>query len=426
MRCVRARSRSSPDVRRTRSTSRLKASSTCPPSRSRSATRVCASTSSGRAAAAARAACEVDPCGALQHLGHRQAARRLGVGRVGVDQLLVLRDGARRCRRRPARPRRRRTWGRRPAPRLLRRGRRADSGWCRPVMPWAVSCWSICVHGQRPQLVERRGVLEERREPSLEHDGDERHRRHLERLGDLRLGVDVDPAERKRPSNSSARSRGHRPAGRCPAAGGRVHDQDTGAVMELSSMPGSSARPGRHVVRRAALRRRPRWAPPGAASRAGRAAARGAGALQAGQVDGARARRRACSWLYLGRSGQLWVHRSPGQKLHRPGQRGAAPETTVACSERVTSGRSPSPARISAARSALTLTGLGQQPAAGHQPAVGVPADPPKDVEPVRPAVERRRRLVQARLARHERQVHRGNVRSDGDDHVHPSTQAFR
>ena len=33
---------------------------------------------------------EVGALGALQHLGHRQPAGRLGVGLVGVDQLLVL------------------------------------------------------------------------------------------------------------------------------------------------------------------------------------------------------------------------------------------------------------------------------------------------------------------------------------------------
>ena len=36
----------------------------------------------------------VDVLGALQDLCHRQAAGRLGVGGVGVDELLVLRDGA--------------------------------------------------------------------------------------------------------------------------------------------------------------------------------------------------------------------------------------------------------------------------------------------------------------------------------------------
>ena len=35
---------------------------------------------------------EVDTLGALEHLGHRQAGHGLGVGRVGGDQLLVLRD----------------------------------------------------------------------------------------------------------------------------------------------------------------------------------------------------------------------------------------------------------------------------------------------------------------------------------------------
>ena len=53
---------------------------------------VCASTSSGLAAAASRAVVQVDALGALEHLRHRQARGRLGVGGVGVDELLVLRD----------------------------------------------------------------------------------------------------------------------------------------------------------------------------------------------------------------------------------------------------------------------------------------------------------------------------------------------
>ena len=93
-RCSRARSRSSPAVRRTSSTSRSNASSTWPPSRSRSATRVWASTSSGLGGRGLAGRLQVDALGALEHLRHRQPGGGLGVGGVGVDQLLVLRDGA--------------------------------------------------------------------------------------------------------------------------------------------------------------------------------------------------------------------------------------------------------------------------------------------------------------------------------------------
>ena len=60
-RWVRTRSRSSPDVDRTRSSRRVKASSTWPPRTSRSATTIAASTSVGSAAAAARAAARSTP-----------------------------------------------------------------------------------------------------------------------------------------------------------------------------------------------------------------------------------------------------------------------------------------------------------------------------------------------------------------------------
>ena len=90
-RWVRARSRSSPAVRRTSSTSRSNASSTWPPSMSRSATMVWASTSSGLGSGRGPGRLQVDALGALQHLGHRQPGGGLRVGRVGVDELLVLR-----------------------------------------------------------------------------------------------------------------------------------------------------------------------------------------------------------------------------------------------------------------------------------------------------------------------------------------------
>ena len=47
------------------------------------------------------------------------------------------------------------------------------------------------------QLVERRRVLDQRHRPALGDQHDERHRRDLHRLGDLRRGVDVDAAEQE-------------------------------------------------------------------------------------------------------------------------------------------------------------------------------------------------------------------------------------
>ena len=82
-------------------------------------------------------------------LGHRQAGGGLGVGRVGVDELLVLRH---------------RRVDVAALERVLRRGvarvelllagllvdhAAALRGWCRPVKPWAVSCCSTCVTAWR-------------------------------------------------------------------------------------------------------------------------------------------------------------------------------------------------------------------------------------------------------------------------------------
>ena len=88
---------------------------------------------------------QVDALRALQHLGHRQAGRRLGVGRVGVDQLLVLRHGAvdvvgleRGLRSGVARV------GLRLVALVGSSAGAAPRGWCRPVTPWAVSCCPSC------------------------------------------------------------------------------------------------------------------------------------------------------------------------------------------------------------------------------------------------------------------------------------------
>ena len=90
--CGRGRARR-PRSCRTRSSSRLNASSTWPPSRSRSATTMAASTSVGSAAAAARAAARSTPW--VRCMSRTWAEPELGVVVVGVlgQRLLVRRDG---------------------------------------------------------------------------------------------------------------------------------------------------------------------------------------------------------------------------------------------------------------------------------------------------------------------------------------------
>ena len=88
----------------------------------------------------------VDTLRALQHLGHRETAGGLGVGGVGVDELLVLRHGGVEV-----------TRGQRVLRGRVARvdvllavlGRRCSgpvaSGWWRPVMPWVAICSSTWV-----------------------------------------------------------------------------------------------------------------------------------------------------------------------------------------------------------------------------------------------------------------------------------------
>ena len=228
-RCSRAASRSSPDVRRTSSTSRLNASSTWPPSRSRSATMVWAATSSGVGRRGLAGLLEVDAAGALQHLGHRQPGGRLGVGGVGVDELLVLGDGAvdvvglegglgggvARV-----------DGGLAPRPRRSAAG----CGGPRLVAPGDALGGELLDHlGQgRAQLLERDRVLEQRHRATVDDGHDQRDRRDLHRLGDLRGGVDVDqpdeeaalelPRQRLGVLRRAARSRATGCARRTPAA----------------------------------------------------------------------------------------------------------------------------------------------------------------------------------------------------------------
>ena len=91
----------------------------------------------------------VDALGALEHLGHRQPAGGLGVGGVGVDEPLVLGDGAVDV-----------TGGEGVLGGGVARvdvllvlgsvgGRAALSGWCRPVTPWVAICSSTWVSSVR-------------------------------------------------------------------------------------------------------------------------------------------------------------------------------------------------------------------------------------------------------------------------------------
>ena len=178
---------------------------------------------------------QVDALGALQQLGHRQAGGGLGVGRVGVDQLLVLRD---------------RAVDVAVAERVLGGGvarvevglavlvhvdRTADRGWCRPV---------DAVHGQLlhhlgergPQLVDREHVLEQRRRPAVDDRHDQRDRRDLHRLRDRRHRVDVDEADEEPALELAGQRRqvvGQRRRSRASGSASRT-TSSTGAVIDDS------------------------------------------------------------------------------------------------------------------------------------------------------------------------------------------------
>ena len=173
----------------------------------------------GRAAAAARAALTSTPDVRWSTLAIASPAAASSVGRVGVDELLVLRD-------RPVDVTLAERVLRRGVPRVDRRlallgrhGARPCRGWCRPVIPCAVSCCITWVSAVRSSSIGH-DVLQQRHRPAVEDDHDQRDRRDLHRLGDARCGVDVDqtgqePARR----TPSPASRCRRPARRSRASG---------------------------------------------------------------------------------------------------------------------------------------------------------------------------------------------------------------
>ena len=196
IRCVRAASRSLSVVRRTSSISLMKASSTCPPSRSRSATSVWASTSSGFAAAVGAGLVEVDSLGPLEQLGHRETCRRLGVGRVGVDELLVLRH------RRVDVTALEGFLGRHVTGiELLLAGLLVHDAVARArlVPSGEPARGELLQHlgDGLTQLLERGELLDQRHRPPLGNQHDQRHGRDLHRLRDLRQRVDVDAAQQE-------------------------------------------------------------------------------------------------------------------------------------------------------------------------------------------------------------------------------------
>src|SRR4051794_27679050 len=145
MRCVRAVSRSASVVRRTTSTSRLNASSTCPPSRSRSATSVWASTSSGFAAAAARASVRSTPSVRLSSLAMASpaaASASAGLASTSFSYSATAPSMS---------PRSSASWAGTyrgascSSPVSSSTGPCPERGWWRPVNPLAVSCCSTWV-----------------------------------------------------------------------------------------------------------------------------------------------------------------------------------------------------------------------------------------------------------------------------------------
>ena len=211
------------------STSRVNASSTWPPSMSRSATMVCASTSSGLAAAAARAALRSTPwvrCSSLAIASPAAASASAGLASTSFWYSATARvDVAARR----ARPGRRRTAGRRPAPPRPRPP--APAGPSTRLVPAGDALGGQLLTDlveQRcaaPRVAARPGSAGGR--PAVEEHEQQRHLRDLHRLGDRRRGVDVDQAGEE-PALVLARRRSPR---RRPwlalsgACGVRVEDQ---------------------------------------------------------------------------------------------------------------------------------------------------------------------------------------------------------
>ena len=268
--------------------SRAKASSTCPPSRSRSATSVWASTSSrllggrsprGGGVDALRCAAAPRPSRARRRPRCRRGWRRPASG-------TPRRPG--RCRRPRARPAPGRSAGRR-TPRRRRRRRpagAAGSGWCRPVTPWVAICsstWVISVRSSPSGGASwSSGII--RPCTTSATSGTDGIWSAWASCGEASTST---LPSRKRPSNSSAsvsRSVGQPgavrapgSASRRPAAPGRSSSASRWAWMFCSS---SVDRVG---TRAGPVRRPPAGAGPGRRRR---------GPLERGQVDGTGTRER--------------------------------------------------------------------------------------------------------------------------------------